>query len=416
MKKINRVLLVTAVCLVLSSVFLSIEAHAAPLFKEIWVTGFYITDYDFDGDGIKDNFRLEMPNIVDLNGKKQEIISKGSIERGYYYKYNANNVFLILEVSTPNSEYAAYRYVNGKFVLASEPIGAFGNTTEVKAKGNYLEFTTGPKLLTDTSSFVHFSRLFSFTERYYVNTKKHKIVRKSNYGTITEDPIPCYYAGKKTITLSSSGKSINKKGPKLKYGQKVKLTRVYFSYLGDDASLGKKIYEVSVGSKKGWFKDSTSNKFVTYNPKKPIPDVFDLSQIVKMTELEKDSLFYSIFAKKNSGRSGKYLTYKIYTFDKIKYYDYQDKCKNPHTKPLFRFENSGSKKFSFFGVVSGMEIEEADKLLKQKDFENIKKTIDNNLYTYEFGYYNYHYELKLELNNEMITTMKAKAVLYYEDV
>ena len=390
------------------------ESEAAPVLGEpMYPGGVVYSDFDYDGDGIKDEFRIDTSNTITLNDKSQVLISRGNIRKAYHYKYDSNNSFLILYIRTTSSEYVAYRYVNGKFILASEPIGAFSNTTDIKAAGKYLDFTTGPKTLSSTPSFLYFGTLLQFYERYFVNTKTHRIVRKSNYASLTNKNLNCYYAGKKTITLSSSGKSLNKKGPKLKYGQKVKLTRVFFQYSGDDASLGNKIFEISFSGKKGWFKDSKSIPFVAYNPKASLKKPFELISIGSMSKMGQDAFFYRVSAKRNGGRASEDVTYDLYKFDNVKFYIYHDPDRSVHLMPLFRIENSGNANYSCKGIAPGMTLSRAETILKAAKPYKIQKQSDHITCFFGKDPTDGTGELTCTFKNQKVSTVKYKKTIEY---
>ena len=222
--------------------------------------------YDLTGDKKKDTFKYVKNGTVTLNGKSQKLGS-GTANKAYYYFYNAANTFIVVNSKTSSGNTVKiWHYEGGKFKLASEPIGGYRKADLKGVKGNEIFFTTGPEKAADTVSFKKVTgSLFTFTERYALDSKAHRFKRKSRHAKITKPKF--YYSGTKTAyRLSTSPSSINKKGPLVSYRDKVKVLYVYFKYSGNDAKKGSKVYQLKVGSKAGWLTEDKARVFLSEMP------------------------------------------------------------------------------------------------------------------------------------------------------
>ena len=164
------------------------------------------------------------------------------------------------------------RYADGKLVSASEPVGAYSNVeADYVDDDGILYLRSWPSDGMETFSFKNTRNIpFTLTERYRLNIENTDIVRASNYGEMEDqDDQSWYYAGEKALTLSTNSKEMNTSGPVLMPGQKIVLTRVYFSdYSDDDARTGDYIYKIRLADtgEEGWFKDGTDVLFTeTYS-------------------------------------------------------------------------------------------------------------------------------------------------------
>ncbi len=230
------------------------------------------TSYDLTGNGKKDKLRYSAKlGRIYVNGKAQKLfagVSDPGRVRVFYYSLNRSNTFILVEYakSTATKISNGYRYSGGKFKKACEPMGAYTSCRIGRLSGNNLILYTSPSSGAATLSFTGISgKPFEYEETYKINTTKHTVVRASNYAKIRSAK-SYYFITNKSIKLSSSGKTLNTSGPTLEYGQKVSLGRVFFSYSGNDAKSGTKIYELKFGGKTGWMKETSGRKFSKNDP------------------------------------------------------------------------------------------------------------------------------------------------------
>lgn len=329
------------------------------------------SSYDLNGDGKKDKLVYKSSKgTVTFNGKSQKLftpVSTSSRVRLFYYYYDKNNVFLIVEFAKANGVKVskAYRRVGTRFKLASEPIGAFDSCRVGKADGNILVFYTSPASGAATLSWTKVSgKPFEYEERYRVNTTTHMIVRASNYGQIHAAKY-FYYNSKANRTLSTNSKSINTRGPVLKYGQKVKLERVYFVYTGTDAKTGSKIYELSFAGNKGWIKEQRSVQFVKNNPL-TVQDFYkDVvhSEFFHPGEFTGREAILSFISKAGGSSNGDNGLSYFFTGPDFTVSEAMDQDSDPSvaegSREYYQFVNTGNSYLKCAGVAIGMTAEAA---------------------------------------------------------
>lgn len=231
-----------------------------------------------------------------------------------------------------------FRYFGGKFRVASEPLRSF--------------------------KYVKSFKQLEYTELFKVN-KNHKIVRSSKYASFVKQK-DYTYGSRKHFRLSTSATKWNSKGPQLKYGQKVRLCRVYFSYKGTDAYTGKRIYEVSVNGKKGWFKESSDALFVDYGLSSS--DTIDIYDAVFSDER---SMSISEFADKIGAALkqeetkdeeeddwGSFVITEKTSIDVSGFhYEDTDTAEYDGSYGGITVENTGNGQISFAGVAIGMSVD-----------------------------------------------------------
>jgi len=354
--------------------------------------------YDFTGDGKADQFLIDMPaRKIRLNGKSWSIpaaLAKYGSPNFYYYKINAKNIFLMVDydASASFTKHAAtgYRWNGSKFVTACEPAGSTDDV-EISGKldGSNLLVNSSLKSTASGASCFMYSDVSSIglIEKYYVNTTKNKVCRKSNYASLTTKHV-FYYASKKTLKTSTSPKTINTKGQELKFGQKVQLTRIYLSYTGEDARKGTRVYELLFNGKKSWLKESSGLKFVSYNPKSAaVPDVYTGVINKKQSNKYMEPIYQ--FANRIGAAATKdtdgVITCKGSGYSLIKYNDLRYTDQDEYR--TFRFVNTGSKKVCCAGVKIGMTVNEAQKAFQEAPQSGaVTKSVKNGK-TYLSAYY-----------------------------
>ena len=267
----NFLFVIFMICFFLGSTVTASASAKLVLLKNKKTT----TSYDVTGDGKKDklSYNAEKGTVI-VNGKSQKLFSgvkTASKVRVFYYAVNTNNEFILVEYAKSNAikTSSGFRYTGGRFKKASEPMGGFNSCRIGKLSGNNLILYTSPSSGAATISFTSVSgKPFEYEETYKVNTTKHMIVRASNYGKIRS--VKYFYFNQRESRYTSTIPSpLNRIGPRLQPGQKVKLGRVYFRYSGTDASKGSKVYEMIFSGNKGWVPEGRSVNLVINNPVKP---------------------------------------------------------------------------------------------------------------------------------------------------
>ena len=226
------------------------------------------TDYeakDFSGTGSTDRIQLmETDDALALIYGKS-ILDLPASAKVWYYHYDDADAFLLID----SGDDAVPGYVQflapdegGHLAEASEEIGAYLDVRISRIdKDGLIYLSTGPLSGNDSVSFRYCTDgLFRVTEKYHVNSEKHGVFRRSNYGEF-EDELRLKYIGAEPAVLSTSGKKYDAEGPVLYPGDEVNFTRVYFEYEGTDALSGNHIYEIEFDGGKGWIREDESIQF-----------------------------------------------------------------------------------------------------------------------------------------------------------
>ena len=353
------------------------------------------TSYDVTGNGKKDKLRYSAKlGRIYVNGKAQKLfagVTDPGRVRVFYYSLNRSNTFILVEYakSTATKISNGYRYSGGKFKKACEPMGAYTSCRIGRLSGNNLILYTSPSSGAATLSFTGISgKPFEYEETYKINTTKHTVVRASNYAKLRSAK-SYYFITKKSIKLSSSGKTLNTSGPTLEYGQKVSLGRVFFSYTGVDAKSGTKIYELKFGGKTGWMKETSGRKFSKNDP--VAGKRFDFFKDVVAAEFfhntSPNTAFENFVKKTGATKHYNNIDYVQGAFEwKGENFVAQnegdfDEC----SSTLYTLNNKGNMQISCAGIEIGMKTDEAARiyeatLRKCYSSSDIKQTFSKNTY------------------------------------
>ena len=228
---------------------------------------------DFSGNGSTDTIQLLEHDDAQVLIFGKAILDLPAGAKVWYFHYDSSDAFLVIDSGDETQPGYVEFYKadgNGGLTGASEEIGGYTDVhiSNIDKEGD-LFFTTGYPDAEDSLSFRNCTKdMFRVTEKYYVNTEKQGVYRRSNYGQF-EDGFSLKYIGNEEIALSTSGKEFNSDGPTLLPGEVVNFTRVYFKYKGSDASKGDYIYEIECSEGKGWFLEDESVPF-SDDPEAPL--------------------------------------------------------------------------------------------------------------------------------------------------
>lgn len=216
------------------------------------------TQYDFTGDGKKNSFKCTADRQIGyvrlyLNGKyKQRIfVAKGA--KLYWCGIDRKNVYLLAECGQYGGHaLTVYRYSGGSFktipgVSQLNKVFAFSGFSKIQGDTLYVSSSQGSR---NGGSFRNTSGLIQAETKFKLRNNKISCISWNSKITGRKT----FYA-KTSFRTSASDKNLNvKNGPSVKAGQKVTLNYVK---LGGSTY----VYQISVGGRKGWFKDSSSIRF-----------------------------------------------------------------------------------------------------------------------------------------------------------
>ena len=402
-------------------------AYAASAKLVTLKNGRIYASYDVTGDGIKDKLIYHaQKGTVTVNGKSQKLfaaVSNPDKVRVFYYSDGKRDEYILIEYakSTAIKTCSGFRYSNGRFRKACEPMGGFSSCRIGRLSGSNLILYTSPSSGAATKSFTGIpGKPFEFEETYRIDSSRHIVERASNFGKI-RNAKSYYYAAKKILTTSTKGSVINNNGPKLTYGAKVTLGRVRFNYTGTDASKGSRTFEMTFDGKTGWFKENAAAQFVKNDPwAGETVDILKMdmpfSDFMEMIGCEKQVHTVDEFNFKYSTWSGNGIYYNPESLD----------FENGTTR--LYISNSGNKHVSCGGVKIGMDIDEAERIYKEYIFDAVppsesfnrsfSRTDENNICRLRFlNYYDidelYYYVLELTVKNNKVSAYVYDEYGYY---
>lgn len=356
------------------------------------------TSYDVTGNGKKDKLRYSAKlGRIYVNGKAQKLfagVTDPGRVRVFYYSLNRSNTFILVEYakSTATKISNGYRYSGGKFKKACEPMGAYTSCRIGRLSGNNLILYTSPSSGAATLSFTGISgKPFEYEETYKINTTKHTVVRASNYAKIRSAK-SYYFITNKSIKLSSSGKTLNTSGPTLEYGQKVSLGRVFFSYTGNDAKSGTKIYELKFGGKIGWMKETSGRKFSKNDPFAGKRFDFFNDVVAEFFRDTSSHTAFNNFVKKTGATKHYFSENDSYEWRGNNFVVNRNCDVEEGMETRFYLNNTGNKLISCAGIEIGMTADEAARiyeatLRKCYASSDYKQTFSKRTYENKHVYY-----------------------------
>ena len=216
------------------------------------------TQYDFTGDGRKNRFKCTADNErgyvrLYLNGsyKQRIFVAKGA--NLYWCGIDRKNVYLLAVCyQYGGHELKVYKYSSGRFKAVPgkdqlNKVFMFSNFSKIQGDTLYVYSSQGSR---NGGSFRNASGMIEAETKFKLRNNKISCISWNSriIGRRT------FYA-QNSFQTSASDRNLNiKNGPKVKAGQKVTLNYVK---LGGNTY----VYQISVGGRKGWFKDSYSIQF-----------------------------------------------------------------------------------------------------------------------------------------------------------
>lgn len=222
--------------------------------------GVTYTKYDFTRDGKKDRFKYVNDRSsgnnykIYINGKYKKKLSGENGIALYWCRIDRKNTYLLSEKSVSAfHSLTVYMYSGGNFKAVKGTGLLDRNSLRCmrfsKIQGDTLYVSSEQKIARE-SSFKNASGSIKTVTKFKL--RNNKISCLTPVAKITGRRT--FYAKTSFQTSANSGKLNVKNGPKVKAGQKVTLN--YIKFDGFDY-----IYQISVGGRKGWFKDSYSIQF-----------------------------------------------------------------------------------------------------------------------------------------------------------
>ncbi len=220
---------------------------------------------DFSGAGSSGTIRVtenEGGQRLSFGGSDVDLPGGAKI---WFFHYDKENTFLVIDSGEESSPgWAGFLASDGDGNLsdASGETGAYPDVHISRIdKDGIIHFSTGYCDAEETLSFRHCAGpMFRVTEKYYVNTERRRVFRRSSYGEFGNN-VYMKYISPEPVVLSTSAKEYDAEGPVLPPGQEVRFTRVYFEPGDSDGAEWNYVYELETEGGTGWFREAENLQF-----------------------------------------------------------------------------------------------------------------------------------------------------------